>query len=99
MRPDGSGVRLKSRLARYCLSAMTMPGYILRFFFLLLPDFLAGTLPPARRAPERPIAIACLRLVTRFPDDPLFSVPCFISWMAFSTLVAAFLPYRAIYRS
>ena len=34
----------------------------------LLEDFFFGTLPPARRACDRPIAIACFLLVTFFPD-------------------------------
>jgi hypothetical protein len=36
---------------------------------------LLGTLAPSRRASARPIAMACLRLVTRLPELPLFSVP------------------------
>jgi hypothetical protein len=36
---------------------------------------LRGTFAPARRAWDRPIAIACLRLLTFFPDLPLRSVP------------------------
>jgi hypothetical protein len=57
-------------------------------------DFLGfGTFAPAFRASERPIAIACLRLVTFFPDRPLFSVPRFRSCMARSTFSEAALPY------
>src|SRR5207237_792342 len=59
-------------------------------------DFFAGTLPPSLRASDRPIAIACLRLVTFLPEPPLFSVPRFFSCIAFSTLSPAFLPYVAI---
>jgi len=44
-----------------------------------------GTLAPERRASLSPIAIACLRLVTRLPERPDFSWPCFISCMARST--------------
>jgi hypothetical protein len=65
-------------------------------FVLFLEDvfFLgAGTLPPARRASESPIAIACLRLVTFFPERPLFSVPALRSFIAFPTFSDAFLPY------
>ena len=58
--------------------------------------FFRGTLPPARRASERPIAIACLRLVTFLPEPPLRSVPRFRSCIAFSTFSEAFLPYLAI---
>jgi hypothetical protein len=41
------------------------------------------------------MAIACLRLVTVFPD-PLFSVPRFRLFMALFTVSCAFLPYFAI---
>ena len=67
----------------------------LYFFF----DFLRGTFAPARRASERPIAIACLRLFTVFPDRPLFSVPLLRSCIARLTFCAAFLLYLAIMRS
>jgi hypothetical protein len=56
-----------------------------------------GTFPPARRAWESPIAIACLRLLTFLPD-PERSVPRFRSCMAALTLAAAFFPYLAIER-
>src|SRR5438874_6502811 len=56
-------------------------------------DFFDGTLPPALRASDNPIAIACLRLVTFLPERPLFSVPRFFSCIAFSTFCDAFLPY------
>jgi hypothetical protein len=36
-------------------------------------DFFFGTFSPFWRASERPIAIACLRLVTFLPDRPLFN--------------------------
>src|SRR5262249_14244987 len=46
-----------------------------------------GTLAPFFRASDRPIAIACLRLVTRLPLLPLFSVPrlrrCIADFTAF----------------
>ena len=63
--------------------------------FLLVAGFFffAGTLPPARRASERPIAIACLRLLTFLPERPLFNVPLLRSFIAFSTFSEAFLPY------
>jgi hypothetical protein len=44
-----------------------------------------GTRAPERLASDSPIAIACLGLVTFFPEPPLRSVPCFISRMTFST--------------
>ena len=59
-------------------------------------DFLLGTLPPSRRASERPIAMACLRLVTFLPERPLRSVPRLALCMARSTFFDAFFPYLAI---
>jgi hypothetical protein len=61
------------------------------FFFLL-----RGTLAPARRASDRPIAIACLRLFTFLPERPLFSVPRLRSCIARFTFFCAFLPYLAM---
>jgi len=63
-----------------------------------LPDDerFAGTLPPALRASERPIAMACLRLVTFLPEPPLRNVPCLRSCIAFFTLLCAVPPYLAI---
>src|SRR5262245_18044341 len=58
---------------------------------------LRGTLPPARRASESPIAIACLRLFTLLPERPLRSFPCFRSCIARLTLRCAVLPYLAIW--
>jgi hypothetical protein len=60
----------------------------------LAEDFFGGgTLPPAARASDNPIAIACLRLVTFLPEPPLFNVPALSSFIAFSTFSDAFLPY------
>ena len=53
-----------------------------------------GTFAPFLRASLRPIATACLRLVTLRPD-PLRSVPCFRRRIADSTVFDAFLPYFA----
>jgi len=63
--------------------------------FLRDDDRLRGTFAPARRAWDKPMAIACLRLFTFFPDRPLRSVPLFLSRIAFSTFSDAFLPYLA----
>jgi maltooligosyltrehalose trehalohydrolase len=52
-----------------------------------------GTLPPARRASDSPMAIACLGLVTFLPERPLLSLPRFISCIARSTFSDAFFPY------
>ena len=60
--------------------------------FLAPPLFFAGTLPPSRRASDRPIAIACFLLLTVLPDPPLFSVPRLRSCIAFWTFSLAFLP-------
>jgi hypothetical protein len=68
--------------------------YLLWDELRLAEDFLGGgTLPPAARASDSPIAIACLRLVTFLPELPLFNVPAFISFITFSTFSDAFLPY------
>jgi hypothetical protein len=55
--------------------------------------FFLGTFLPARRASDKPMAMACLRLFTFFPDLPLRSVPAFLSFIAFST----FLPLALLY--
>ena len=60
----------------------------LRFFF--------GTFAPARRASDRPMAIACFLLLTFFPDRPLRSVPAARSCMARSTFRLAAFPYFAM---
>src|SRR5262245_49066192 len=55
--------------------------------------FFAGTFAPFLRACDSPMAMACLRLFTVFPDRPLFSLPRLYSCMAFSTFSLAFGPY------
>jgi hypothetical protein len=63
----------------------------------LLVDFRAavffGTFCPAARASERPIAIACLRLLTVRPERPLFNVPALRFFIARSTVADAFAEY------
>src|SRR5262249_33271585 len=61
-------------------------------------DFLRGTLAPFFRASERPIAMACSRLVTRppLPPFPERNVPRFSRCSARSTLLLAALPYLAM---
>jgi hypothetical protein len=71
-------------------------GYEFRDYFFFEEDFLGGTLPPARRAWDNPMAIACFLLLTFLPDRPLLKVPFFRSCIAFSTFSDAFLPYLAI---
>src|SRR3989337_4591852 len=73
--------------------------YLLRFFAVFLPIFFAvflavflpvflaaffGTLEPALRASDSPMAIACFLLVTFLPL-PLRSLPRFFSCITFST--------------
>jgi hypothetical protein len=71
----------------------------LEAFFDDFLDFFAGTFFPSRRASERPIAMACLRLVTFLPDLPLFNVPFLRFFIARSTFFAKALEYfRAIDR-
>ena len=70
--------------------------FVLRFLRLLVlrrRRLRFGTFAPERRASERPIAIACLRLVTLRPERPLRSVPRLRSRMTFSTFFDAFLLY------
>ena len=59
------------------------------FFSELFFAFLAGTFFPSFRASERPMAIACFRLLTFFPDLPLFSVPFFFLRIARATFFEA----------
>jgi hypothetical protein len=80
----------------------------LRYLFALrfLADFLAvffavfffaaalfGTFFPFALASERPIAIACLRLLTFRPERPLFKVPALRFFITRSTSAEAFLEY------
>jgi len=55
-----------------------------------------GTLPSARRASDRPIAMACFLLVTFLPERPLLNVPRLRSRITFRTFFCAVLPYFAI---
>ena len=55
----------------------------------LLRTFFFGTLAPRLRASERPIAIACFRLLTFLPERPLLSVPALRFFIARLTLLAA----------
>ena len=52
-------------------------------------DFFAGTFLPSFLAFERPMAIACFRLVTFFPLRPDLSLPFFISFISVSTFFPA----------
>ncbi|WXA83794.1 hypothetical protein LVJ94_48615 [Pendulispora rubella] len=71
-----------------------MLALLLDDFFLLREElFFFGTLPPARRASESPIATACFLLVTFFPERPERRVPDLRSCMALATFEPAFEPY------
>jgi hypothetical protein len=61
-------------------------------------DFLGGTLAPFLRASERPMAIACFRLLTvpPLPPFPDFKVPRFLRRSALPTDLAAAFPYLGI---
>jgi hypothetical protein len=71
--------------------------FAFRFFtFCFFSAFFAaffGTFFPSALASERPIAIACLRLVTFLPDPPLFSVPALRFFITRSTSAEAFFEY------
>jgi hypothetical protein len=68
--------------------------FALRFLelFLFFEAFF-GTFLPSALASERPIAIACLRLLTFRPERPLFRVPALRFFIARSTLADAFFEY------
>jgi hypothetical protein len=70
--------------------------YFFAFRFFAVVRFFAaffGTFRPSARASERPIAIACLRLLTFLPDRPLFRVPALRFFIARPTLADAFFEY------
>jgi hypothetical protein len=69
------------------------PGFLFYFRLRVLEDCFLGTLAPLRRASASPIATACLRLFTVFPDRPLFNVPFFRFCIARLTLLDADLLY------
>ena len=76
-------------------AAAATSGYFLRAVFAderLRLVFFAGTLPPSRRASERPMAMACLRLVTFRPELD-FSDPRFFSRITSPTFSDAFRLY------
>ena len=81
---------------RFALDLRLVDLRLVDFFFAVFrPVFLLGTFAPFLRASDNPIAIACLRLVTFFPE-PLFRVPLFRRFIALFTVLCAFLLYFAI---
>ena len=65
-------------------SARKLPSW-LYFYLEREGGALRGSRAPSRLACESPIAIACFRLVTFFPDAPLRNVPRLCSRKAFAT--------------
>lgn len=77
--------------------AQREPRLALRFLEPFLEVFFdpflrGGTLPPSRRASDRPMAMACLRLLTFLRERPDRKLPLFISSMLRWTFFDAFLP-------
>src|SRR5258708_36840336 len=79
------------------LLAMTIKAnylFALRFLELfLLFEVFFGTFLPSALASERPMAIACLRLLTLRPERPLFIAPALRLFIARPTLPDAFSAY------
>src|SRR5689334_7092883 len=67
-------------VVRFLAVALFLAGALFFAVALFLEVFFfgAGTLAPFSRASDKPIAIACLRLVTFFPLLPLRNVPFFL---------------------
>jgi hypothetical protein len=72
-------------------SQKAMGTYFFAVFFFFAAFF--GTFFPSALASDKPIAIACLRLVTFLPERPLFKVPALRFFIARSTLADAFFEY------
>ena len=69
------------------------PGIAYRFTFFFELFLFFGTLAPFLRASERPIAIACLRLLTLRPERPLLKLPFLRFFIVRLTLLDAFFEY------
>jgi hypothetical protein len=94
----------------FFLAVFLRVDFLVAFFFVadffalfFLADFFAlfffggdGTLAPFSLASDKPMAIACLRLVTFLPLLPLRNVPFFLRCMALSTVFCDFFEYLAI---
>jgi hypothetical protein len=83
-----------------CFGSLTMTisrrRYLFAFRFLAVFLFFAaffGTFFPSALASDKPMAIACLRLLTFLPDRPLFRVPALRFFIARATLADAFFEY------
>ena len=69
--PSGMAYGVRSLIYQAAQLLFLGPGF---FFRPPLVPFFLGTLAPACRASERPMAMACFRLVTFLPLRPLFRV-------------------------
>jgi hypothetical protein len=83
-----------------CFGSRTMTISRRRYFFdlrflavFLFFEAFFGTFFPSALASDRPIAIACLRLLTLRPERPLFRVPALRFFIARATLADAFFEY------
>jgi hypothetical protein len=73
--------------------AVRLVAFLTDFFTVFFFPAFLGTFFPAARASDKPIAMACFRLVTFFFDRPLFSVPALRFFTARSTFAEAALEY------
>jgi hypothetical protein len=87
---------LRVDLFRVDFLALFFLEVFLALFFLALFFLGAGTLAPFFLASDKPIAIACLRLLTFLPLLPLRKVPFFFLCIALSTVLRDFFEYLAI---
>src|SRR5689334_6871137 len=80
------------RLAEITFALIGLKGHRYQAICYLedLDSFLFGTFAPFFRASLRPMAMACLRLVTFFPLRPERSVPAFSLCKALWTVSCAF---------
>ena len=80
-------------LLRFLPLELSLDLLLERLLELLLELFFGGTFFPSRLASDKPIAIACLRLLTFLPDLPLLNVPALRFFIARPTLADAFFEY------
>src|SRR4051812_1358134 len=79
------------------LDQRRVPRFFLRApaFFLRRPVAFLGTFLPSLRASDKPMAMACLRLLTfpPLPPGPLFNLPCLNARISRSTSLPALFEY------
>jgi hypothetical protein len=83
-------------LADFFLAAFLVVFFTAFFFTAFFFTVFVGTFLPSARASDRPMAIACLRLVTFLPEPPLFNVPALAFFTARATFFAADFEYFAM---